>query len=144
MFNFILTGGASFSLEAGIIIGGLLSLALAVFHSFFQPFLKWDKELEPVSKINTRIIKTTQNALIAAFVFFAMLSFLFTNELATANGIAGFITGIYAAVWFARAIWQLTYLNLTKEVKPLFHLALVAWFLTLFVVYAAPLAVKFS
>lgn len=86
---------------------------------------------------------TLHIALISIFLFFAFLSFVYTEELSQCNGLAGTITGFYALVWLFRTVWQVTYLKQFKDEKPLLHYILVVWFLMLFAAYSVPIAVKF-
>lgn len=129
-------------LETGIRIGGILSLGLGVYHACFYRSFGWEAELKHVSRVNARIFMTIHLGLIAVFLFFTSLSFLYAREMAQCNGIAGAVTGGYALVWLARAVWQLTYLGLIKQYRPGLHALLTAWFLLLFTVYAAPVAVR--
>lgn len=130
------------TINASIISGGLLSLALAIFHCFFYSFFEWKDELKNVSILNGKIFMTLHFALIALFLFFAFLSFLYTEELSQCNGLAGIITGFYAFVWLFRTLWQVTYLKQFKKDKPLLHHIMIVWFLLLFAAYSFPVTVK--
>ena len=130
------------TISAAIFFGGLLSFALAIFHCFFYNHFKWKDDLKNVSVLNGRIFMTLHIGLIAIFLFFAFLSFVYTEELSQCNGLAGIITGFYAFVWLFRTVWQVTYLKQFKNEKPLLHHILVVWFLMLFVAYSFPVAVK--
>ncbi len=80
--------------------------------------------------------------IIAVFLFFAYLSFVYTEELSRSSGLAGIIVGFYAFLWLFRLVWQLTYLKPLRKEKPLLHYLLTAWFLLLFAAYAIPVVVK--
>ena len=130
------------TISAAIIFGGLLSLALAIFHCFFYNFLRWKDDLRNVSVLNGKIFMTLHIALIAIFLFFAFISFIYSEELSQCNGLAGIITGFYAFVWLFRTVWQITYLKQFKNEKPLLHYILIVWFLMLCAAYTIPVAVK--
>ena len=86
---------------------------------------------------------TLHIGLIVIFLFFAFLSFVYTEELSKCDGLAGIITGFYAFVWLFRTVWQVTYLKQFKNEKPLLHQILIVWCLMLFVAYSIPIAVKY-
>jgi len=130
--------------NTAIIIGGLLSFALAIYHCSFYNIFKWNDEFQKISVLNARIFVTLHIALIAVFMFFSFLSFIYTEELSQCNGLAGVITGFYAFVWLFRTIWQATYLRVLESEKPLSHYVLMIWFLALFVAYSIPVVVKLS
>ena len=130
------------TISAAILFGGLLSFALAIFHCSFYNYFKWDNDLKNVTVLNGKIFMTLHIALIAIFLFFAFLSFVYTEELSQCNGLAGIITGFYAFVWLFRTVWQVTYLKQFKNDKPVLHHILIVWFLMLFAAYSIPVAVK--
>lgn len=128
--------------EYSIFLGGLLTLSLAIFHCFFYSYFRWEDELKHVSVLTGKIFMTLHTALIAIFLFFAALSFVYTSELSQCNGLAGGVTVFYAFVWLFRTVWQVTYLGKFKEFKPVLHIVLIVWFIVLFFVYAIPVACK--
>ncbi len=92
-----------------IIIGGLLSLFMAVFHSRFYKMFYWRREFRKITLPNQRILYTIHIALLLLFVAFALLSFCYVDELSQGKGIALGITGLYALFWLWRMIWQIAY-----------------------------------
>ncbi len=130
------------NIETGIIIGGVLSLGIAIFHCFFYSFFNWKNELEKISVLNTKVFITLHIGLIAFFLFFTFLSFAFTEELSNAKGLAGTITGFYALLWFFRTIWQIIYFDPLRKQNPQLHYILILWFIVLFIVYSIPIANK--
>lgn len=131
------------TVSTGIIIGGLLSVALAIFHCSFYNFFNWKDDLKNVSALNGRLFMTLHIGFIVVFLFFAFLSFAYTEELSQCNGLAGIITGFYASMWLFRTVWQVTYLKQFKKEHPVLHYLLIVWFLVLLAAYTAPVAVKF-
>ena len=126
-----------------IYIGGVLSIALAMFHAIFYSYFQWEVDLTNVSFLNRKIFITIHIGLTAMFVFFALISFLYAKELSQCNGIYGFIACFYSLVWFIRTIWQVTYLKHFKTERPILNYILIAWFLMLLASYSIPVAVKF-
>jgi len=81
------------TISAAILFGGLLSFALAIFHCFFYNYFKWKDDLKNVSVSNGKIFMTLHIGLISIFLFFAFLSFVYTEELSQCNGLAGIEDG---------------------------------------------------
>ena len=130
-----------------IIIGGILSLFMAVFHSRFYKMFYWRREFRKVSLPNQRIIYTIHIALLFLFVVFALLSFVYSDELSQGEGLALGITGLYALFWLWRTIWQIAYFRPPKgsDVKkmPFIHYFLIVIFALLFIVYGIPVTLSF-
>jgi hypothetical protein len=130
-----------------IIIGGILSLFMAVLHSRFYKMFYWRREFRKVSLPNQRILYTIHIALLLFFVVFAALSFVYVDELGQPQGLALGMTGLYALFWLWRIIWQVAYFRPPKgsDVKkmPFIHYFLIAIFVLLFVAYGIPVASRF-
>jgi hypothetical protein len=129
-----------------IIIGGILSLFMAVLHSRFYKMFYWRREFRKVSLPNQRIIYTIHIALLFLFVVFALLSFVYSDELSQGEGLALGITGLYALFWLWRTIWQIAYFRPPKgsDVKkmPFIHYFLIIIFALLFLAYGIPVALR--
>lgn len=65
------------TISTALLFGGLLSFALAIFHCSFYNYLKWEDDLKNVTVSNGKIFMTLHIALIAIFLFFAFLSFVY-------------------------------------------------------------------
>jgi hypothetical protein len=130
-----------------IIIGGILSLFMAVLHSRFYKMFYWRREFRKITLPNQRIIYTIHIALLLLFVVFALLSFVYSDELSQGEGLALGITGLYALFWLWRTIWQIAYFRPPKgsDVKkmPFIHYFLIVIFALLFIVYGIPVALSF-
>ena len=130
-----------------IIIGGLLSLFMAVLHSRFYRMFYWRREFKKVSLPNQRIIYTIHIALLLLFVVFALLSFVYSEELSQGKGLALGITGLYALFWLWRTIWQIAYFRPPKgsnrKTMPFIHYFLIVIFALLFLTYGVPIALRF-
>ncbi len=125
-----------------IILGGVLSVALAIFHCCFFYYFKWEDDLKNVSHLNGRVFITLHIGIIALFLFFAFISFFYTKELSRCNGLGGAITGFYAFLWWFRLVWQVTYLKGFNKERKLLHYILVVWFSLLAGAYTIPLVIK--
>jgi hypothetical protein len=130
-----------------IVIGGLLSLFMAVFHSRFYKMFYWRRELKKISLPNQKILYTIHIALLLLFVVFALLSFVYVDELSQSKGLALGIAGLYALFWLWRMIWQIAYFRPPKgsDIKklPFIHYFLIVIFALLFIVYGIPVALRF-
>ena len=130
-----------------IINGGILSVFMAVLHSRFYRMFYWRREFRKVSLPNQRILYTIHIALLLLFVIFALLSFVYSDELSQGEGLALGITGLYALFWLWRTIWQITYFRPPKgsdvTKMPFIHYFLIVIFALLFIVYGLPVALSF-
>lgn len=130
-----------------IIIGGILSLFMTVFHSRFYKLFYWRQEFKKISLPNQRILYTIHIALLLLFLVFAVLSFVYVDELSQSKGLALGITGLYSFFWLWRTIWQVAYFRPPKgsDVKkmPFIHYFLIAMFALLFIAYGIPVALRF-
>ena len=130
-----------------IIIGGILSLFMTVFHSRFYKLFYWRQEFKKISLPNQRILYTIHIALLLLFLVFAVLSFVYVDDLSQPKGLALGITGLYALFWLWRTIWQVAYFRPPKgsDVKkmPFIHYFLIAMFALLFIAYGIPVALRF-
>jgi hypothetical protein len=130
-----------------IVIGGMLSLFMAAFHSRFYRMFYWRREFRKISLPNQRILYTIHVALLLFFLVFAVLSFVYVDELSQPQGLSFGITGLYALFWLWRTIWQIVYFRPPKESKvkkmPFIHYFLIVIFALLFIAYGIPIALRF-
>jgi hypothetical protein len=104
-------------IEIGIILAGMFSLALSIFHipQVWQKFFpKWSKEISNLDLLNQKLINTILIALSLLLQIFAFISIIFTNELSQGKGLARGILICLSIFWFWRAIWQLIYFPPSK------------------------------
>lgn len=133
-----------------IITGGILSLLMVVFHTRFYKLFQWKEEFEKITLRNQRIFYTIHIALLLLFLVFALLSFIYTEELSQASGLALGITAGYSLFWLWRTIWQIVYFRPSSSTtadprmrKFLFlHHLLIFIFLLLFIAYLIPVISK--
>ncbi len=129
-----------------IIIGGILSLLMAIFHTRFYQRFEWGPEFEKISPRNQKIFYTIHIALLLLFFVFAALSLIYSRELGGGEGLAFGITGLYALFWLWRGLWQLVYFNPSKikRIRKLvfLHYFVTLWFFLLFAAYVIPVIIK--
>ncbi len=129
--------------EIGIAVGGVLSLALAVFHCAFYRYFNWAREFQKMGSVNSALFYTLNLFLTFLLLFFAYISFFHQQELVSGAGLARTTIIFYATFWLFRAVWQMAYFN-SKRVKATpttlkFKSFMVLWFLLLSASYYAPI-----
>jgi len=134
-------------LEIGIVIGGIISLVVAIGHCTFYKFFRWESLFNKTSPINGKVIYTIHIFLIPLFLFFSYLSFFRTKELAGAEGLALDLLIFYSLLWFCRGIWQIIYFGSSRKNEDQkkdnrMHFVVIGVALILFIVYVAPIVVK--
>ncbi len=133
--------------KTGIILGGVLSLVIFVFHIRFYRFFGWQKDFEKVSPVNRRVLYTIHVALYLFLVLLGVISIKYAGELSRAEGLAEGLTLGLSLFWLWRAVWQIAYftplLKTTDRSRRFVHYILTAMFVVLFIVYLLPMAAKF-
>ena len=129
--------------ELFILIGGLLSFLMVIFHCYFYRLFQWKQEFDKIQLLNHLIFFTIHFALILFFIAFTLLSFVYLKEMASCNGLAFGLVLCYSLFWLWRTIWQVYYFKIDKSVrkKPLMHYLLIAIFGLLFISYTFPLII---
>jgi hypothetical protein len=129
--------------EFSILIGGILSLGMVIFHMRFYILFGWKTEFEKVQRISHNIFYTIHIALLLFFVIFSIISFLYLKELAGCTGMAFGINLLYALFWLWRSLWQIFYFkNPSVTKKSALHYILTLVFSLLFISYAIPIILK--
>ena len=133
--------------KTGIVLGGVLSLVIFVFHIRFYRFFGWRKDFEKISPVNRRVLYTIHLALYLLLALFGVVSIVYAGELSRAEGLAGGLTLGLSLFWLWRAVWQIGYftplLKTADRSRRVVHYILTAMFVVLFIVYLLPLAAKF-
>jgi hypothetical protein len=129
--------------EFSILIGGILSLAMVIFHMRFYVLFGWKTEFEKVQRISHNIFYTIHIALLLFFVIFSIISFVYLKELAVCTGLAFGINLLYALFWLWRTLWQIFYFKYPNGVKKsALHYILILVFSLLFISYSIPVILK--
>jgi len=130
-----------------IIIGGILSVLMVLFHLRFPVLFGWKEDFEKIQPRNMRIFFTIHAALILFFLLFSVISFAFTSELAECRGaMLGIVLG-YSLFWLWRTVWQIVYFRAAvghRSVMTAVHFILIAVFGLLCAAYALPVLHRLS
>lgn len=137
--------------KISVIIGGIFSLLLVIFHTQFYKLFNWKEDFEKISARNQRIFYTIHIALYLFFIIFAIPSFVYIDELSQCRGLAFGIMLGYALFWLWRMVWQIIYFKplktrKDKDIRKLLflHYLLIVIFLILFLAYGIPVVIKLT
>lgn len=119
-----------------IIIGGILWLAVFVFHVLFWKLFKWKQELIKLSDVNKAVIQVLNLCLMWVFLIFAYVSIFHADELLTTGLGKSVLIGMVLFGIF-RSVEQVIFFNL-KDIRSKFVL-FVAMIGT--AIYAIPLVI---
>lgn len=98
-------------METLIIIGGIYSLTLGVFHLFFWKFFNWKKDLTKLSVVNKGIMQILNIQMI--FVFFSTgLICLFLRHQILETTLGKIFLLVNSAFWGIRVINQFIFLRI--------------------------------
>lgn len=129
-----------------IIIGGILSLFIGIFHTRFYKLFTWGIEFEKIGLTNNKIFYTIHIALLLFFFIFSVVSFVYFDELSRGEGVAFGIMLLYSLFWLWRTLWQIFYFKPSnnRRLRKLYymHYLLIVWFFLLFIVYFIPVVIK--
>ena len=103
--------------QISIIIGGILTLFMSIFHLRFFQFFGWAKEFKKISQHNRKIIYTIHLSLLLLFLGIGLLSLTFFRQLAGSHGLALGINIILSLFWLWRGIWQMVYFQSARVKK---------------------------
>jgi hypothetical protein len=128
-----------------IIVGGILTIIMAVLHTLFPGLFDWKSEFEKIGPIKGKVHYTIHLALILFFVGIGTLSILFSRELSHPHGIGLGLLVTLASFWLWRTIWQVFYFRLPKGPKPkgpvAMYYVMTILFVLLTVSYACPVLI---
>jgi len=105
--------------EALVVAGGVFAAAFAVFHLFFWKLFRWKTDLAKLTSLNRAIVQVLNLSLTAAFVVFAYLSVVYSNELLTSD-LGRSLLFLIAVFWYLRAVEQIVFFGLRKPISILF------------------------
>lgn len=129
-------------MEVFIIIGAVLSLLVFVFHTRLYQLYQWQHDFDKISIINQKIFYTINLATTLFLLLFGIISIIYVNELAECKGLAFGFCLAYSLFWLWRAIWQITYFKIPKNVTSkkgiIMNYSLRIVFILLFIAYFIP------
>lgn len=132
--------------ELSILMGGLLTLLMIIFHVRFYTLFGWKRDFEKIRELNQKIFYTIHLALILFFVLIAFISILFMGELSRCTGLACGINVGLGLFWLWRTLWQIFYFrppkNASSKKTEKMHYALIFIFGMLSVFYFIPVLIK--
>lgn len=97
-------------METIILLCGIYSVALAIFHILFWKIFNWKNDLKKLSFANRAIIQILNTRIIYFFLFVAFICFVYPTELLTTGLGQTFLAGI-ALFWLGRTIEQFIFLK---------------------------------
>jgi len=128
--------------EIFILLGGTLTLLMALFHTRFYTLFSWGADFKKMTEQNRRIIYTIHIALLLLFFALGAISLFSYQELARAQKFTQIFLLATALFWFWRAVWQLFYFkpSRNRKMKKMIwmHYILTIWFFTLCLLYLIP------
>jgi len=96
-----------------VIAGGVFHAALVVFHLFFWKLFRWKTELAKLTSLNRAVMQVLNLCLTFAFVVFAYLSWVHTDELVSTD-MGRALLLLLALFWYSRAAQQIIFFGLRK------------------------------
>ena len=121
-------------MEILIKAGGVYCVVLVIFHLFFRKIFNWDGELIKLNRLNRALIPVLNLSLTFAFIVFAYVSFVHTEELLT-TPLGRSLLLLISLFWLFRAIQQIVFFKLEHRLSWAFFV----YFLTGSVLYGLPL-----
>jgi len=97
--------------EVLVKIGGIYSLAFAVFHLFFWRLFNWKEELRRLSPLNRAIMQVLNLCLTFVFLIFGYISLAHAQELISTS-LGQSLLVLIALFWLARALEQIIFFKL--------------------------------
>ncbi len=128
--------------ELTIIMGGIISLFVAVGHSTFYRLFNWKTEFEKITILNRKVLYTIHIFLTLLFFSFGILSLAYAKELSSGKGLGAGVSLAYGLFWLVRLLWQIIYFRPSAVPHDrkllLFHCFLIAVFIVLSACYLLP------
>lgn len=107
--------------EILVIVGGIFTLGIAIFHLQFWRIFKWNTELQLLMPVNRAIMQVLNLCLTFLFIGFAYISFSHTHELVSSSLGNAFISMV-AIFWILRSFYQWYFFNLKSRTSILFFI----------------------
>ncbi len=123
---------------------GILTVAIAIFHTRFYTLFDWKTDLDKISVSNARIIYTVHFALLLLFFLTGIITIVYARELSEGTGLARGLDQALAVFWLWRLVWQFVYFKRQsgQKLHPRVIVLIIAFFL-LVVCYLMPVVYEF-
>ena len=122
--------------EIFIIVGGIYTVGLIVFHVFFWNIFKWPKTLESLNHVNRSTMQVLNISITFIFFIFAYISFVHTSELLNTK-LGNTLLVLISCLWVFRAVQQVVFYKLKHKAS----IGLTFYFLVGALLYGLPIII---
>ncbi len=119
--------------EVLVVLGGVYTVLLIIFHVLFWRIFKWPETLMSLSVVNRSTMQVLNISITFIFFIFAYVSFAHTDELLNTR-LGHSLLSLIACLWLFRAVQQVIFYKLKDRAS----LALTFCFLLGAVLYGIP------
>ena len=119
--------------ETLIIVGGIYTVALIIFHALLWRIFNWPETLMPLNYVNKATIQVLNISITFIFFIFAYISFAHTQELLNTD-LGRTLLVLISSLWLFRAAQQVVFYKLKHKAS----VALAFYFLLGAVLYGVP------
>ncbi len=110
--------------ESAVLIGGAFNVVFAAFHVSFWRLFRWRAELQKLTSLNRAIVQVLNLSLTFAFIVFAYVSLLHSEEM-LAMPLGRSLLFLIAAFWYLRAAEQIVFFGLRRPLSIAFFVIFV-------------------
>lgn len=100
--------------EALIIVGGIYTVVLIIFHLIFWRIFKWPDTLDTLNDVNKATIQVLNISITFIFFIFAYISFVHTSELLSTQ-LGRTLLVLISGLWLFRAGQQVVFYKLRHK-----------------------------
>lgn len=119
--------------EILIILGGVYTTGLIIFHVLFWRIFKWPETLQSLNYVNKATIQVLNISITLIFFIFAYISLVHTSELLNTQ-LGKTLLVLISCLWLLRAAQQVVFYKLKHKAS----VALAFYFLTGALLYGIP------
>ena len=110
--------------ESAVLIGGAFNVVFAAFHVSFWRLFRWRAELQKLTSLNRAIVQVLNLSLTFAFIVFAYVSLLHSEEM-LATPLGRSLLFLIAAFWYLQAAEQIVFFGLRRPLSIAFFVIFV-------------------
>ena len=110
--------------ETLVRLGGVFCIGFVIFHLAFWRLFDWRRDLASLSFLNRAVMQVLNLCLTFAFVIFAVVSLLHTEDL-LGTDLGRTLLALIAAFWIFRAVLQPVFFKLRRPLSVAFFLVFV-------------------